>query len=520
MGYVAPDSTIRILRDVPLDSTYEHTLYFSSKSTQEEYFTSKTVATFNTYSYVKPEEGGIGSVKVNIGADRLYSANYLMFKNTAFGNKWFYAFITSVEYINNVTTKVSFSIDELQTWLTDFTPEYCLVEREHTATDGYGEHLEDENLYTGIEKFSDFSPIPELKADLSNAKILIYATFDKNFNDGGSNESIASGNVYSGLCYNFFNNSADANKFLSEAYAKNKGDGIVQILMSDNRFSNAENTAIIKKQKGNAFLSKAYNNIDGYVPKNKKLFNYPYNYLYLTNNNGDNLVIRYELCDGENVEYTWITQLNDSPSTSFIARNYNGVSGDNLTEKISLEVFPVCSYNNDFYQAWCAINATPEISNLLFTHGSNFIGGAVQMASGTGGASELTSGLTGMIDSLNTAINVDRHANVAQSPPSKTNIEYSLGRLQIEYSRVTIRREFAEKIDTFFNKYGYICNKIKIPVYTNRPYWNYIKTRGFNVKGNLPVTARNKIASIFDKGVTFWKSPEFVGNYGLDNSPT
>ena len=40
--------------------------------------------------------------------------------------------------------------------------------------------------------------------------------------------------------------------------------------------------------------SKNYTNIDGYVPKNKKLFTQPYNFLYVTNLCGSTLELGYE----------------------------------------------------------------------------------------------------------------------------------------------------------------------------------------------------------------------------------
>ena len=38
MAYIAPNSTIKFLRGVPLDSTYEHSIYFADASAQNVYF--------------------------------------------------------------------------------------------------------------------------------------------------------------------------------------------------------------------------------------------------------------------------------------------------------------------------------------------------------------------------------------------------------------------------------------------------------------------------------------------------
>lgn len=57
-----------------------------------------------------------GTMRVGLSADSCYDCNYLMFQNSGFGSKWFYAFITSVEYVNNAVTEITFEIDVMQTW--------------------------------------------------------------------------------------------------------------------------------------------------------------------------------------------------------------------------------------------------------------------------------------------------------------------------------------------------------------------------------------------------------------------
>ena len=53
--YIAPNSTIKILRNVPLDPTYDHTIYFPTGNTgldiQVAYFSGKAKYTFTEQSY-------------------------------------------------------------------------------------------------------------------------------------------------------------------------------------------------------------------------------------------------------------------------------------------------------------------------------------------------------------------------------------------------------------------------------------------------------------------------------------
>ena len=66
--------------------------------------------------------------------------------------------------------------------------------------------------------------------------------------------------------------------------------------------------------------------------------------------------------------------------------------------------------------------------------------------------------------------------------------------------------------------YGYQTNRVKTPNISARPHWNYIKTNDCVIEGSVPCDDMNKICSIFDGGITFWKKGSEVGNYSLDNS--
>ena len=133
--YIEPNSNIRILKDVPLDKTFDHTIYFNSASAQATYFMGLQKYNLNNYTYQRVKRG---YARVGIKADNLYDCNYMMFQNTSYGNKWFYAFITSVEYLNNECSQIEFEIDVMQTWFFDYSLDQCFVEREHTVTDNIG----------------------------------------------------------------------------------------------------------------------------------------------------------------------------------------------------------------------------------------------------------------------------------------------------------------------------------------------------------------------------------------------
>jgi len=151
MSYIAPNSTIQFLSDIPFDVNYENTIYFDNVNQQETWMANKVQRTLSAQSYTRVSRGVI---RIGVGIDdssmnKLFLCNYMRFKNTDFENKWWYAFVDSVEYVNNNTVEAAFHLDVIQTFMFNLNFNDCLIEREHTATDNFGEHTLPEELETG-----------------------------------------------------------------------------------------------------------------------------------------------------------------------------------------------------------------------------------------------------------------------------------------------------------------------------------------------------------------------------------
>jgi len=121
-------TSIRLMSGVPFYNDYKDTRWFDNRAQQDSYFNSRTtvhnMGGQNSFQRIE----GRHFVKVNKSIDDLWGTNYLTFLNR---NKRFYAFVTTMEYINDGLTHVYFEIDVLQTWLFEmnFKPSY--VVREH-----------------------------------------------------------------------------------------------------------------------------------------------------------------------------------------------------------------------------------------------------------------------------------------------------------------------------------------------------------------------------------------------------
>ena len=534
---VAPGSIIHILKNVPINNTYRDTLYFENESQQENYFISKKKYSKNNYTYLRKEE----QIRVDILADDLLDCNYIMFKNASFGNKWFYAFITNVEYVNNSTSAISYVIDVMQTWAFDYELQRCFVEREHTTTDIIGENLIDDNLEVGEYKFEYLERNEQLKG---YNKIVIAATFKKQGGDIKDAEGEMYGGIYSGLHYNVCNIAEDANTLISDATEKNKQDGIVNVYMVPEPF--VENQGSGSPTKYEIFYPKyhaAHNGtIDGYLPKNKKLFTFPYCMLYVTNNNGTSANFQFEYFADENCKFNIYGLMNSVPQILAVPLYYKGVP-ENFNERMMLKDFPQCAYNIDSFKAYLAQNATQLGTGV----GIGLITAGFSMASNFAASNVTKTALTTAVGSpipyagvdlsnkqtnlegpsaglAGTAMLLARMADKATLPPQARGgesgaINTALFKNMFDFYYCFIRQEYAIQIDNYWTVYGYPCKRVKVPNRNARPHWTFTKTVDCLVTGNVPAYDLSLIKSIFDNGITFWKNPEEVGHYELDNRP-
>ena len=543
--YVAPNSTIKIMT-VPLEPTYDHTLYFASRTLQYTYFAGVTGVTFSEQYYTRPYRGAI---RVEINADNAYAYNYMMFQNTAYGNKWFYAFITECRWINNQVTEFRFMIDVMQTWMFDYELGNCFVEREHSFTDNIGDNLVPENLEIGDYKFLDWGNVPMF----NNYKIVMISTVDANMQDA---TPVQLGGVYTGLNYLLFNNASTASAYISDLTDAGKADAIQAIYMIPYVFtetdSNGDPVVVTHNIPKDNFWSYTFDNKTG--PRNKKLFTAPFNQLLCVNQQGNSNVMPYEYFSTSNCQFELMGIASPVPEAQILPKNYKGLI-NNYNERMTISNFPMCAYATDAYKAWLAQNKTTIKLEALdigwdYIHssisGSNVSGalhGLTNVAGGmaTGNLGSLVDGgiqfTNSVSDSISQGVNASydagqraghllaemrRHAIL---PPNahggSTNaLGIASKTLGFRFYTLRIRDEFAAIVDDYFDRFGYACHRNVRPNTHSRPHWNYVKTVGCTLHGSIPGDVAVQISSIYDHGITFWKNASEVGNYDLDNRPT
>lgn len=532
MAYIAPDSLILLLRGVPLEPDYEHTVRLSQGAQ------SGVISSYHKYSIDKHTYQRVNSntIRVGIGADNLYDCNYLMFQNSAYSNRWFYAFITEVNYINNECTEIKYEIDVMQTYMYDWELGTCFVEREHSVTDEIGDNVIEEGLPYGIHEYSGYDYINELK------KIdILLMEIDTNTPTQPMSVITPAGTT-AGKLYSFDISDAGRIAALNAALAAQVStpENVLSLYEAPEGIINYDTFGFITGAKtiiktfGGIIGSESF---DGYTPKNKKLYTYPYNYFHVDNGKGGSLQLRYEYFENLTPQLKIEGCITPPVEVIVTPTGYKGVYRANYnpslySESLAISGYPVCSWANDTWKQQLIGASVNALANAPM-QALEIAGGIGMMQVGTAsgdlgmgrwGGRNTLSGLGGVKDSMQSMITAMSKRDI--TPHTTYGSQNSGGALgfnadiNFRTARCHITGDYAKTIDDYFTRFGYQTNKLKVPNINSRPHWNYVKTVGCELKSgeSLPAQDAALIKQIFDKGITFWKQITEVGRFDLDNS--
>ncbi len=519
--YIQPNSMVQLFSDLGLDRNYDNCLYFATTAEKDSYFDNiSKIATISDISYSRSNKGFI---RVANKIANIYNAGYMRFKNTNFENKWFYAFITGIEYINNDCTQINFEIDTMMSWMGVFTLGQCFVERQHTESDGIGENIADEGLNIGdyvIEGFHDYT------YDLTSNVIVFVESSESGGTGGG-----VTGGIYNGCQLKYFPSAEKANEHINELIDANKIDNVIKIYMVPAIYY-APNVTGNPLEHYNQRIdnTKPYASLDGYVPKNNKLFVYPYKYAEVTNSEGDRKDFKYEYFNTvpgtiSSGNYSFSHQAICAATTEalFMPINYkiqSMVSNQlQVDERVSISNFPLCSYNIDTYRAYTAqVN-----SNLPVSAFNSFSNGVITGAMSGGAIGAVVGGLTSVLPSITNALAVNSFSpemGTRNQGSQESDFLLASGNKGFRIFEKCITYNYASMIDDYFTAFGYAVRNVRTPNMNARPHWTYVKTADCTVHGKLPSDDASKIENIFNKGVRFWKNHNEIGDFSLDNSPS
>ena len=141
---ITPDTNIRLLK-VPLTLDNQNQLKFATPQAQFSYFYNLPAIELDKCNYQRKDN----IIHFPAHIDDIINYNYVMYQNDNYTNKWFYAFVEDMEYVNNNLTNIKIKTDVWQTWCFDLTFRKMFVEREHVNLDVAGLNTVDENLELG-----------------------------------------------------------------------------------------------------------------------------------------------------------------------------------------------------------------------------------------------------------------------------------------------------------------------------------------------------------------------------------
>lgn len=311
--------------------------------------------------------------------------------------------------------------------------------------------------------------------------------------------------------------------------------------------------------------------IDGYTPHNKKCLTSQYNYIEMEGENVDPLYFEYSTNSDHKIEITYAGSVQGGTPIAFATplnydqkgnSNGNHWDGDSAgvqnanspalrnQHRVTFTQYPTFAIvGSSFNQYW------------NFQTLGNTIRGAVAGLGGGGGSAPAAQPATvsqpattssGSLNLSKSNLNLAKSAPAAgggggaagggaalalqigtqlvagyqpttaptggASNPSIESLTYGIG---IKIILKQCIRNQIEKIDSFFDRYGYAINKCAIPNINARHYFTYIQLQNPDVGGDMPDEARQAFRDMLARGTTFFNTNGRIGVYrpATQNTP-
>lgn len=540
MAIITPQTDIYLLK-CPLTLSNKHQITFQNETSQHNYFNSLPKIGLTDGSYLRKD----GVLRYPAHIDNIMEYNYCMYRNDNYSNKWFYAYIVNMIYVNDNMTNIILKTDVYQTWQFNLTWKQSFIEREMLAVsdDIPGANLIPESLETGEYQIDGTAEI----GDLEPWYIVAYAedTYGHTYNG-----------IYSGIEFYAYSDTSLLLGFLMQVQQAGKSDFILNIFtvpklafypnstingnLDNDRMATPRPVTLISRP----------STLDGYTPRNQKLRTYPYMYVGFNPTSGSSKIYRYEDFTNGTPVFNMISEINPNPTVCIIPQNYRGQTGNSLSDIATLNGYPSISWSNDTYNVWLAQNkdiVSLQMEQEEFNTKMGLVDSMAQVGGSIGTAlGGIGQDTQGALGSMANAIfqtangvkdfyakdkNYEYYQKMQMAQIEKqqklpnngsfggnnaTLLGYSLMDNNI-FTRYTIKRQFAERIDKYFDMYGYLTNQVKTPNINNRPNWNYVKTIGANILGNIPQMDLQEIKDMFDNGLTLWHNTTTFLDYSQSN---
>lgn len=558
---ISPSTDLYLLK-LPIELNDENQLTFANTTAQANYFLGLEKIGETDFTYQRREN----AIRYPAHVDSIIQFNYVMYKNDNYSDKWFYARILNMEYINDGMTLITIEEDAFQTWQFDLGYTKCFVEREHVNDDTIGIHTVPENLETGeydiVEKYN----IPLYESETPSQDWVICFCVTRLLNNDVSivGEGLTVGGVFTSLHFFAVADVLTAYAVIRAYEGDWDGSGITSdeiknvFMIPKSAVNIIENETIwtfpaphdsvqipVYPINDSATTGPFYwqqaNHLSGYYyPRNNKLFSWPYSYAYFSNKVGEQLIVHWEDFPTETISGGGVSVTAKTigykkamvPSSSVSAKlyftNYKNYAegatyGERLYEHgINFAKAPVCAWTTDYYLNWLTQNGVNQatsigaaaIGGMLGVAGAAVVGGPVGLA--------IAGAVIGTATAVGNAMASQHQASVA---PDNANGDITTGDVMFAYNKcaismysMTVKPEYAAIIDFYFDCYGYKVNTVKVPNIQGRLNWNFVKTKGSAIHADIPSESCDRINRMFDNGITLWHDPATFRDYYQDNS--
>ena len=264
--------------------------------------------------------------------------------------------------------------------------------------------------------------------------------------------------------------------------------------------------------------------LDGYRPKNNKLFTYPYVQLTLSSSDNEVNTFRYEWFQaGEKCSFNVRASGLPTPVCTMFPNNYNSHGGNAMELGMSLTNFQQVPLQIESYKEYLYKNRYRDImgitSAILQT-------GSVVKAVASKDVMGATSGGLSVFQQIK---EITQRQNEAKIQPNRTigqlgcvDLNMANGTVGYVVSEMCVDSQHAKVIDDFFTRYGYkISANVNLGGQRNiRPYFTFIKTVECNLSINNSMYQEDEkaIEEIYNKGIRYWNNPQYYKDYRVDNS--
>lgn len=533
---IRAETEARLLTGVPFSKDLSHTLMFDSLAEQVDYFKSLTKSAMDNITYQR-QDGYIRWSTEVIDFDTINACNYVMYRNRNNGNKWYFAFITKVEYINDKTAHIYIETDYFQSYLFDVSFKPSLIERKHLNKSPL--------IPEGIDYGNDYEVVSnrQISGGSSDIRYLLI-TMSENVKD-----KAFMGTVISGIPvpYTFYlipfdkkgkSINVNGTSMTDPQYVMgNLGidESTVNKALSFNilhtlPFKHTASTSNVTSDflKTEIHNEVAWARVTDHVAEERVLYTipsvnasnkidtYPYRLYELSDTYGNKIELKPEFLNGTHqiIERTILSYM---PKTIYSVSNYMGnskafvsVAGSHATD------IPVV---NDQTAAYFQSHRNSKMSIVNRVSSGALMGASAGVGGAIGGA--VGGAIMGTVD-----YSLSRHSkeldlanvpnNIRGSVP-ETIFDFAFDDMQGVYLReLRIPANKRKQLDSFWKKFGYKYNEIDNPIKRTKKDYMYVKTSDLVVRGQIPQNAMDEIQKRFNNGITLWYNKD-VGNYNLSN---